>query len=905
MVANPIQTEPKKESTRTASKTTARARLVLIDAARNATLGVWPIRCTRCLVGSSTDCHIRCDLPGIAPNHALIIIGARQMFVRWLAPDWDANGQPRHELLVEGDEAEFELAGHAFRLVREEGAGEQSSALMPPPKGLRFTQTRALGNRRKTGTESGADDPHDRGLETCVDDRSWQDPTAAHAAAGPSHAPPSSAGDWPLASLHSHVREAITPIEARLDGLTKPLEQLTALLQTFASEREVAVANDRHDVDATLSNLLADFTDRQRAEYQAFAEKLDHLYQQLATLDQRIVSLDANSTSADSAVSTELSHLAQVVSNLAAEFSAGIEQLDFRLSEFVDQQAVTRQQDAELLYNLVEQVSALGERWSQATSAQEQTVGLDDRSETEVCASVPPCPATNDSSATFAAQEETFYGESDQPNIQDAPRGRQAIDQEASSLARADEAEGLPNHTRVDDQETAVDTTVTSDAEHATALPLGQTDEEEMLRQADAAAEQPEELTGNADGTESGEELPAWWRECEMEADTAQPSPTHDTLQETSLPAANEPSADEAASADQLDVELRAQQPGTGDVEGGLETINDQHVVNHPDHQTEYRTDQQADYGEEYDPSIEEYMQQLLARLNKGAHSATPPKTSTDSTSTSPTSPATSATMAPAGAGKAEGILSPAGYADTEDEPDRTAASGAEEVGRWEVDPDYADGMLEDAFPSEQSDEGEPNGTTASEARLERLAQATKQRRRSVSVENLDALRTLANTTARTAIQKSVRRRVVHGFGTKLAIACGGMVVAGILFYLNGWNFNVTFVTALTAMLVGIIWGIDALMTIIPVIRNELYLPPRPPASHLHHPIPGAGEETLPDDVRVAESAAVDPSVPPSSEEIADPVCSTEGEQPGEVDEVTGEIDETLAPEDEWIDSRD
>ena len=55
----------------------------------------WLILQNKCTVGSASTCAVRCELPGIAPYHALLVIGAKQTFIRALAPKLTRSGQAR------------------------------------------------------------------------------------------------------------------------------------------------------------------------------------------------------------------------------------------------------------------------------------------------------------------------------------------------------------------------------------------------------------------------------------------------------------------------------------------------------------------------------------------------------------------------------------------------------------------------------------------------------------------------------------------------------------------------------------------------------------------------------------------------------------------------------------------
>jgi chromosome segregation and condensation protein ScpB len=78
----------------------------------------WLLSQNKCTLGSASACALRCQLPGIAAYHALLVIGAKQVFIRGLSPKLTRNGIASNELLLSESENTFEIAGHRFELVR-------------------------------------------------------------------------------------------------------------------------------------------------------------------------------------------------------------------------------------------------------------------------------------------------------------------------------------------------------------------------------------------------------------------------------------------------------------------------------------------------------------------------------------------------------------------------------------------------------------------------------------------------------------------------------------------------------------------------------------------------------------------------------------------------------------------
>jgi hypothetical protein len=92
--------------------------------------------------------------------------------------------------------------------------------------------------------------------------------------------------------------------------------------------------------------------------------------------------------------------------------------------------------------------------------------------------------------------------------------------------------------------------------------------------------------------------------------------------------------------------------------------------------------------------------------------------------------------------------------------------------------------------------------------------------------KNISAFRDLANTNARSAINKSARNRTLSGSLMKFAIAAIALTVAAALLAINGLAVNVALVATLAALSVALIWGYDGLKSLKPLLQNSLVLQP-------------------------------------------------------------------------------
>lgn len=81
----------------------------------------WTLSNPKCVIGTGTNCNVSCQLPGIGDHHVLMVIGAKQVFIRALAPGLTHNGQNINELVIPSNQSDFnfEIAGHHFQFSRE------------------------------------------------------------------------------------------------------------------------------------------------------------------------------------------------------------------------------------------------------------------------------------------------------------------------------------------------------------------------------------------------------------------------------------------------------------------------------------------------------------------------------------------------------------------------------------------------------------------------------------------------------------------------------------------------------------------------------------------------------------------------------------------------------------------
>ncbi len=73
------------------------------------------------------------------------------------------------------------------------------------------------------------------------------------------------------------------------------------------------------------------------------------------------------------------------------------------------------------------------------------------------------------------------------------------------------------------------------------------------------------------------------------------------------------------------------------------------------------------------------------------------------------------------------------------------------------------------------------------------------------------AMRELANSTARKAIEKSDRRKLAAEAFFKAAVVIIGLVGGVVLLLLNGFRFNMALVGAISGFGVALLWGFEAI----------------------------------------------------------------------------------------------
>ncbi|MEZ6136616.1 MAG: hypothetical protein R3C53_17100 [Pirellulaceae bacterium] len=332
----------------------------------------WLVKQNKCTLGSASSCSLRCTETGIAPYHALLVVGARQTFVRALAPKLTRDGKQVNEILLTDQAGGFEIAGHRFELSRSAVDGGSNPESPTTSGRMKFTLARPFElNKRENPT--------------------LQSNAAAQA--------PQLNGEVVAPWVAKLVQSAVEPLECQLHNVLGPLAELQA-----DSRRQKRLRKKRRDakkqakVDAEelrfaepepetppaispeLQAQLESIVTRQTINLEALGERISDVSHQLAALD-RIAADDAPSTeileeipAVRQQVQTQCLAIEQLQAGIVAVSSA-IENL-----QKLQQRSQDLQQQSQ---DLQQQSQAANEQWKQEIQIQLGTIAENLRTVTE------------------------------------------------------------------------------------------------------------------------------------------------------------------------------------------------------------------------------------------------------------------------------------------------------------------------------------------------------------------------------------------------------------------------------------------------------------------------------------------------------------------------------------------
>ncbi len=97
--------------------------------------------------------------------------------------------------------------------------------------------------------------------------------------------------------------------------------------------------------------------------------------------------------------------------------------------------------------------------------------------------------------------------------------------------------------------------------------------------------------------------------------------------------------------------------------------------------------------------------------------------------------------------------------------------------------------------------------------------------------ENLSALRDLANATARSAIQKSSKKRLTIGITGKVSISLMGLFGGLFLLFVNGLNANILMLGMVCSFIIFLLWGYEAIEQTKQLAQQNVKNPKQKPES--------------------------------------------------------------------------
>jgi hypothetical protein len=355
------------------------ARLVMRNDAGEV-IQQWLVRQNKSTLGHASSCALRCTAPGIAPYHALIVLGARQTFLRALAPRVRQHGKQINELLIHEDECEFEIAGYRFTITRRLDSQQPPEDDAVSRERLRFTLARP---HRLTN-------PHGSRLARGEPTRQPRDAADSSLASGPTgndqvrtkstrqldSAAASSrrvtfdwiGGEKTRKRLDDWLEDALAPIERRLQDAIAPIIDL----------HHEARIGQQGDVEQQRSQDIAESTRSQQAldtllhQEQASRRQQQQEYQALREHISTIVARQNASVESLNERIADVNHQLSLIEKIVLEERSREEELSSSTSDGHSQQLTAlehvQNQLVSLSDSLVQARAVQQEIWESETS---------------------------------------------------------------------------------------------------------------------------------------------------------------------------------------------------------------------------------------------------------------------------------------------------------------------------------------------------------------------------------------------------------------------------------------------------------------------------------------------------------------------------------------------------------
>ncbi len=325
----------------------------------------WLVKQNKCTLGSASSCSLRCELAGIAPYHALLVIGARQIFIRALAPKLTRDGRSFNEILLTDEDSHFEIAGHRFELSRQgETLRSAAKAEGSQPARLKFTLARPfeLSSRKTVASTIVAQSPRTAELT----------PVSSS----------NSDSKW-VAQL---IQSALEPLECQLHNLIEPLTELqneSRKQRRLRKKRRLSKAENSQSPSPSaeaielaaaaivpkVSHQVEELAVKHAAAMAVLTERICDVNQQLATIESIVANeRDASQSSRVSADEAKLAidnlPIEQLQSGISA-ITIAIEDLQTQAAQENGQTRKWRFASDEQLIGLTEIVNTLSARVSE------------------------------------------------------------------------------------------------------------------------------------------------------------------------------------------------------------------------------------------------------------------------------------------------------------------------------------------------------------------------------------------------------------------------------------------------------------------------------------------------------------------------------------------------------------
>lgn len=287
----------------------------------------WKLNQSKITIGSSEDCSIHFDQPGIQPIHCLIIPGSRQLFVRALAADVTQDGVPFNEILLNARRNSFEIAGHRFEFLP--GKKPESSHQKPSER-LRFATVRPV--EASTRALSGAISRKAAAQEIQIADTPW---------------------------LNRLIQKTIEPLESQIESLLLPVAEFQARVVESEQSRKAEAAEDQLRREA-MANEISEIVSRQSATVESLSQRLGDVNQQLIAIEQII----AEENSAVSSVAENVENVTQEIHihrSAVEQLQAGMIAVTDSLKQLQQRQESAQSEGQQWRVEIQEQLMELSE----------------------------------------------------------------------------------------------------------------------------------------------------------------------------------------------------------------------------------------------------------------------------------------------------------------------------------------------------------------------------------------------------------------------------------------------------------------------------------------------------------------------------------------------------------------